>query len=358
MWNINDFPPPIDIETRSVLKKLTSARSQLAELKGLVTSLPNPSILINTLALQEAKDSSEVENIIATHDELFKSTPQEQAFTPASKEVHNYARALFSGFKLVRDNQFLTLNHIKSIHTVLSDSEIGFRTHSGTELRNNKTGETVFIPPQDPQHITDLMSRLESFINDNENDYDPLVRMALMHHQFESIHPFPDGNGRTGRILNILYLVLTGLIDIPILYLSRYITTTKYDYYRLLQGVRDSGNWEEWIIYILDGITATAKHTIELVNAFKNLMQDYKNRLRDETKIYSQDILNVIFKHPYTKISNIMQSQNIGRQTATKYLNIMVTCGLLEKHKIGRQSYYINIQLLNLFTEMPPLETQ
>ncbi len=355
-WKIDNFPPIGELETYAILKKLPIAHRYLAELKGLVTSLPNPSIIINTLALQEAKDSSEVENIITTHDELFKTEYHERSLTPAAKEVHNYARALENGFSLVKDKQFLSLNHVKSIHTALSGSAINFRAQAGTELKNDVTGETIYVPPQNPNEILALMSSLEKFINNVGTDnLDPLVRMAIIHHQFESIHPFPDGNGRTGRILNILYLVLTGLIDIPILYLSRYITTTKQDYYRLLQAVRDEGAWEDWILYMLDGVALTAQHTIHLVNTFKTLMQDYKHRMREETKIYSQDMLNVIFKHPYTKIANVEKALGIGRQTAIKYLDTLAEKGFLEKHKIGRMSFYINTPVLRLFIEMPPL---
>jgi len=355
-WNIDNFPPMEGLETYAILKKLPIAHRYLAELKGLVTSLPNPSIIINTLALQEAKDSSEIENIITTHDELFKTEYQERSLTPAAKEVHNYAQALANGFSLVKEQQFLSLNHIKSIHTALSGTAINFRAQAGAELRNDITGETVYVPPQSPSEILGLMSGLEKFINNvGADDLDPLVRMAIIHHQFESIHPFPDGNGRTGRILNILYLVLTGLIDIPILYLSRYITTTKQDYYRLLQAVRDEGAWEDWILYILEGVALTAQHTIHLVNSFKILMQEYKHRMREETNIYSQDILNTIFKHPYTKVANIVETLGVGRQTAIKYLNILAENNFLEKHKIGRVSFYINTPVLRLFVEMPPL---
>ena len=218
------------------------------------------------------------------------------------------------------------------------------------------TGETVYVPPQSPDEILKLMSELEKFINNvNIDTLDPLVRMAIMHHQFESIHPFPDGNGRTGRILNILYLVMTELIDIPILYLSRYITTTKQNYYHLLQAVRDESAWEDWILYILEGIAVTAQHTIHLVHAFKNLMQEYKHRMRSETNIYSQDMLNIIFKHPYTKVSNVVETLGVGRQTAIKYLDILAGKEFLEKHKIGRVSFYINTPVLRLFVDMPPL---
>ena len=358
LWSIDKFPPKIELETYTVLKKLPAAHRYLAELKGLVTSLPNPSIIINTLALQEAKDSSEIENIITTHDELFKTDHQNIILSPAAKEVHNYANALSEGFNLVKNKQFISLNHINSVHSVLSGSTIGFRVQPGTELRNDQTGETVYIPPQDHGDILRLMSQLESFTNNQGNDdLDPLVRMALIHHQFESIHPFPDGNGRTGRIINILCLVLEGLIDIPILYLSRFITTTKQDYYRLLQSVRDTGNWEEWILYILEGIALTAQHTITLVISFKTLMQDYKLRMRTETNIYSQDILNTIFKHPYTTITNVINILDVSRQTATKYLDILAEKGFLEKHKKGRVSYYINTPILKLFVNMPPLKS-
>ena len=248
-YSIQKFPPQSDLETLPILKKLTQARSALAELKGICQSIPNQGILINSLSLQEAKDSSEIENIITTHDELFHSLLPDYAMNAATKEVQNYAQALHCGFELVVKHQTLTNNHILQIQAELEKNRAGFRKQTGTMLKNDRTGEVVYTPPQHPDEIIALMSDLERFINQENPQYDPLINMALIHHQFESIHPFYDGNGRTGRIINVLYLVLTGLLDIPVLYLSRYLVQNKDEYYRLLQYVRDTGEWENWILY-------------------------------------------------------------------------------------------------------------
>ncbi|MCF6221287.1 MAG: Fic family protein [Robiginitomaculum sp.] len=356
-WLIANFPPKQDLETRKVLKKSLQANKYLAELKGLAQSIPNQSILINTLSLQEAKDSSEIENIITTYEDLFKADKNVKSLPPATKEVYRYADALLVGFEAVNSRGFISLNHIMKIHSVLTDSEAGFRKQAGTELRNEQTGETVYIPPQSPDKIMALLSNLETYINDNDNNtLDDLVRTALIHHQFESIHPFSDGNGRTGRILNILYLILKGLMDIPILYLSRYITSTTTDYYRLLQHVRDTGEWEDWILYILEGVEVTAKHTIEIINTLKEMMQNTKNVMRENLpKIYSQDLLNIIYRHPYTKTINLINELQISRPTATRYLELLAEHRILNREKIGRDVFYINEPLANLFFNMPSL---
>lgn len=356
-WLIEDFPPKQDLETRRVLKKLAQAHRYLAELKGLARSIPNQNILINTLSLQEAKDSSEIENIITTYEDLFKTNKKSPSLLPATKEVYRYSDALLVGFNAVTKRGFISLNHIKKTHTVLMDSETGFRTQSGTELRNEQTGESFYIPPQSPDDITNYLSKLETYINKADGtDIDDLVRMALIHHQFESIHPFSDGNGRTGRILNILYLILKGLVDIPILYLSRYITSTKSEYYRLLQHVRDTGEWEEWILYILTGIETTAKHTIGTIHSLKTMMQITKDNMRSKLpKVYSQDLLNILYRHPYTQTATIMKELNVSRPTATRYLKLLATHEILFREKIGRNTYYINEDLANLFINIPSL---
>ena len=219
------------------------------------------------------------------------------------------------------------------------------------ELKNDRTGETVYVPPQGPREIETLMAGLEVFINDDDAcDLDPLIKMAIIHHQFESIHPFPDGNGRIGRILNVLYLTRTGLLDIPILYLSRHITGTKSDYYRLLQAVRDDGAWEDWVLYILEAVAETSQTTLQLIEGLRAQMADYKKRMRAELgKIYSQDLLNNIFRHPYTRIDYVMHDLHVSRPTATKYLDQLAEAGFVTKHQAGRNNYYINEPLLALF---------
>jgi Fic family protein len=329
------------------------ANRALAELKGAAKSIPNQGILIDTLALQEAKASSEIENIVTTQDELFQADlfPDESA-SAATKEVALYRDAVKLGFSRLRsDNGLITNSAIIAMFQLLKGRTDGFRSLPGTELRNDRTGDTVYVPPQNRTEIGRHMTALEAFINDDEAcQLDPLIRMAIIHHQFESIHPFPDGNGRLGRILNVLYLTRTGLLDIPILYLSRYITGTKNDYYRLLQAVRDDGKWEEWTLYMLEGVASTAVTTLELVESLRKLMADYKHRIRrDLPKIYSQDLLNNLFRHPYTRIDYVIQDLGVSRPTATKYLNQLASAGFLRKHQSGRNNYYINEPLVGMF---------
>ncbi len=340
-----------DVETRPVLKKLARAHQALAELKGVAASMPNQGILVTTLSLQEAKDSSEIENIVTSHDDLYRSDLQAQKFASiAAKEVHSYADALRTGFERVQDTGLIRLQDILDIHCRIEDNRAGLRKVSGTSLKNDQTGEVVFMPPQHPSDVEFLMEDLVLFINGpDEADLDPLTRMAIIHHQFESIHPFYDGNGRTGRVLNILMLVLSGLLGSPVLYLSRYINHEKADYYRLLQEVRDTGEWEPWLLFMLDGIVETAQHTTELVNAIKIVMLQVKHELRNNLpKIYSQDLINNLFRHPYTKIDFLAQELGVHRNTANKYLNALVEHGVLAKHKLGKENFYINNKLFGL----------
>ena len=278
----------------------------------------------------------------------------ENLFSNASaKEVSRYADALKQGFNLVRNQKIITQNHILTIQKILEQNDAGYRSVPGTALVNDKTGKTVYTPPQDKDTILRLMDNVVGFINDDSlSEVDPLTKMALLHFQFETIHPFYDGNGRTGRILNILYLVQQDLLDLPILYLSRFIIQRKGDYYRLLQEVRDKENWEEWILYMLEGVEETAKQTIHIISQMRILMQEYKHRIRkDLPKIYSQDLLNNLFKHPYTKIEFVMEDLDVSRLTATRYLNLLVDAGLLQKQKVGKSNFYINEPLYNLFKE-------
>jgi Fic family protein len=353
-YNIPLLPLPIELETRPVLKKLVLAHSALAELKGVTGIVPNQSILINTLSLQEAKDSSAIENIITTNDELFKSDLSAKQFSSsAAKEVYNYAEALKEGYLKVKRSSLLTNRDILTIQATLVQNTAGFRKLPGTELKNEQTGEIVYTPPQDGAQITKLMDNLEQFINNNSlSDADPLIKMAVMHHQFESIHPFYDGNGRTGRIINVLYLVKHGLLDTPVLYLSRYINQNKGEYYRLLQAVRDQQVWEEWTLYMLEAVIQTSQQTIRLIQGIKNLMQSHKHKLREELpKIYSQDLLNNLFRHPYTKIEFIMKELGVHRNTASKYLEELVRIGILFKHKIVKENFYINKALFEFLRD-------
>jgi Fic family protein len=352
---LEPLPPIADLESRAILRKAAAAHRYLAELKGVAATIPNESILINTLALQEAKDSSAVENIITTHDDLFRAELFTDLLTsPATKEVQRYASALKKGFALVREQKLLTLRHILAIQQELEQNNAGFRRLPGTVLRNGQTGEVVYTPPQEADMVINLMNNLELFINDDTMlDVDPLVKMAVVHYQFESIHPFYDGNGRTGRIINILYLVQKDLLNLPILYLSRYIIQNKAGYYEHLQSVRDQQNWESWILYMLDGVEQTARQTIVLVQAIRDLMQQYKHDLRVRLpKLYSQDLLNNLFRHPYTKIDFLMDDLRVTRLTATRYLELLTEQGFVNKQKIGRSNYYVNQPLMKLFIEV------
>lgn len=349
------LPLPVqqDLETKAVLKKLAQAHRALAELKGIITSIPNQSILLETLTLREARESSAIENIISTFDEVYQSNLFSNIFaSPAAKEVHQYAAALKKGFQLVKQHQLLTNNHILQIQEVVEQNRAGFRKLPGTKLMNDQTGEVVYTPPQDFDTILALMNNLELFINDDSlMEADPLVKMAIIHHQFESIHPFYDGNGRTGRIINILYLVQKDLLHLPVLYLSQYVIKHKSDYYRLLQEVREEGKWEEWILFMLDGIEKTAAASVTLITSMKELMQHYKQEIRNNhSKLYSQDLLNNLFKYPYTKIEFLQNDLQISRSTAIRYLDTLVEAGFLTKHKVGRDNFFLNAKLLRLLT--------
>lgn len=346
---------PARFDRPELLKQLNVASRRLAELKGVAASMPNQGILIGTLALQEAKDSSEIENIVTTHDELFRDADLADApGGAAAKEVARYRQALGVGFDAVRDTGLLTNNHILDIQATLENSRAGFRVLPGTALKRDD-GETVYTPPQNPDDIVALMRDLERFINhDTLFDADPLVKMALIHHQFESIHPFYDGNGRAGRIVNVLYLVKQGLLDSPVLYLSRHIVRTKAEYYRLLQDVRERDAWEDWVRYLLVAVERTATEGIAVIQAIKTQFLDYKHRIRAAHRFYSQDLINNLFSHPYTRIEYIERDLGVSRVTATRYLDKLAEDGFLFKRKIGRASYYVNTPLYRILAGNAP----
>lgn len=345
---------PARFEGPAVLRKLVTAHRHLAELKGVASSMPNQAILISTLGLQEAKDSSEIENIVTTHDELFREVAfSEDANSPAVKEIARYRQALGAGYESVRETGLLTSNQILAIQAVIEGNRAGLRKLPGIVLKDG-AGRTVHMPPS-PEHLPALMTDLERFINDSPTSpLDPLVKMALIHHQFESIHPFYDGNGRTGRIINVLYLVKENLLESPVLYMSRAIVRTKADYYRLLQGVRESDTWEDWVIYLLGAVEQTSKEGIATIQAIKALLLDYKHRIRAKYRFYSQDLINNLFSHPCTKIDLIQRDLKVSRLTATRYLDALASEGFLDKQKIGRHSYYINQPLYRILTAGSP----
>ncbi|MDO8452991.1 MAG: Fic family protein [Sulfurimonas sp.] len=340
-----NLPLQQTIETTKVLKKTISANRALAKLNGVAKIIPNQAILINSLVLQEAKDSSAIENIITTHDELYLASVDMSNVSNEAKEVHHYSKALLMGFDLVKNNQLLLKKYIVAMQEELEQNDAGVRKQSGTNLKNAQTGEVIFTPPQEYETIQNLLDNLEKYINEpNEND--PLVNMAIIHYQFETIHPFYDGNGRTGRIINILYLILKELLDIPILYLSRYIIKNKSDYYRLLQEVRTKDSLEEWILYMLDGVEQTSIETIELIENIYKLMEETASEVKEKLpKMYSKDLIEILFMHPYTKIDFLVERLSITRQTASKYLKELEELKIMKSIQIKNSKYFINTQL-------------
>ncbi len=338
-----------ELETRAVWAALTEAHRHLAELKGLCESLPNQGSLLDTLGIQEAKDSSEIENIITTHDEVY-AYQDDSGTTAAAKEVRRYVSALRKGYEVVRDTGLIRLETLLTVQAELEQNQAGLRKLPGTVLKNTSTGRTIYQPPQDAAVVESLMDNLIGFIHADDG-LDPLLRMAIAHHQFESIHPFYDGNGRTGRTLNLLMLQRDGLLDLPVLYLSRYITITKPDYYRLLQTVRVENRWGEWCLYLLRGVTVTSRSAITLVKALRDLMQNTKHDIRNRLpKLYSQDLLNNLFRHPYTKIEFIEHELGVSRPTASKYLEQLTGAGVLRKKRMGKTNFYINELLFTLLS--------
>ena len=345
------LPLKLDIETKVILKASIEANKALANLNGASRVIPNQYILINALTLQEAKDSSEIENIITTYDRLYTAILNTKSIDVATKEVQNYKDALLFGYEKVKENKIIKLSDIKDIQKILVNNNAGFRKQSGTVLKNQANGEVIYTPPQEYDEILKYLNNLLEYINDDSlEDYDFLVKLAIIHYQFESIHPFYDGNGRTGRILNILYLVLKDLLDLPILYLSGYIIKNKLTYYKLFEEVRKNGNWQEWLLFFLNGIKETSNETIDLVNSINNLMQKQKEILKSNVpKIYSKDLLESLFLHPYTKIDFLIQRLGVTRQTASKYLKEIEKTGILELENKGKERFYINKDLYSLF---------
>ena len=348
-YSIALLPPEADLETKQVLKRLAGAHRALAELKGFADTMPNKNILINAVTINEAKDSSEIENIITTHDELFKAMSQPNYQNPAAKEVVNYRTALWKGYEAIKSKQLLTINMMVEIQQNMEENRAGIRKLPGTVLKNEATGEVVYTPPNGEQEIMALLSNLESYMNNDHDEIDPLIKLAVIHHQFESIHPFYDGNGRTGRIINVLYLVLKELLDSPILYLSQYIIRNKTSYYRLLQEARTKGLWEEWILFMLDGIESTAVETLKLIKRINSLVeQTAEDILTALPKIYSRELVELLFFEFYTKTIYIEKGLRISRKTAVTYLSALEESGFLTSERMGRERIYLNKRLFEV----------
>lgn len=340
----------IDLESKVVLKETISTNKILAELKGYSEAIPNKNILLNAITLIEAKDSSAIENIITTHDELFDAMSRKEVLPGSTKEVLNYKEAIWTGVELIKKRGILTTNSIAEIQTVIEGNNAGIRKQSGTVLMNEVTGEIVHRPPETESEIRNLLSNLEIYMN-TDDDIDPLIKLAVIHYQFESIHPFYDGNGRTGRIINILYLIIKNLLDSPILFLSKYIMENKSNYYRLLQEVQTDENWEEWILYILKGIKETANESLDTLVRINNIISETIKEIKEKApKIYSYELVELLFSEFYTRIGNTESTLGVTRKTAAGYLNKLVEIEVLEKDTRGRENVYINKRLISLFT--------
>ncbi len=347
------LPPKADIETKEVLKKAITATRALAELKGLGETIPNQAILVNSLTLQEAKVSSEIENVITTNDALFRAfTASTTNIDSATKEVLRYREALWKGFNALKGRQVLTTNLFVDIVRTIKKNQAGIRNIPGTAVANGVTGEVIFTPPEGESVIRDKLKNLEDFIH-AEDSIDPLIKLAVIHYQFESIHPFLDGNGRTGRIINILYLVFSGLLELPILYLSKYIIENKGEYYKLLRRVTEHADWEPWILYMLNAVEDTALFTRERIFAIRDLME--KTRLVAKEKlpgrVYSKELIELLFQQPYCKIAFLVDKGIASRNIASNYLNELTKISILKKEKIGNEFVFLNIPLYELLTK-------
>jgi Fic family protein len=340
-------PDRTKIETMAVLRKEAKTRQALAELKGFAPVIPNQNILINAIVLRESKESSAIENIMTTQDELYKHlTIKSAAIDPATKEVINYREAVYKGYELIQRRRLLSVSDIVTIQETIVKNNAGIRKLPGTSLVNGATNEVVYTPPQDYDEICRLLDNFCCYLNDDE---DSLWKMALLHYQFESIHPFYDGNGRTGRIINVLYLLLKKHIDTPILYLSSYIIKNKSNYYKLFEEVRETGNFENWVLYILEGSEETAKETLEKVRLIKELLETTVEEARTKCpKIYSKELIESIFENPYSKIDFLVRNIGINRKTASKYLKELEEAGILKHLKMGKELVYINNKLMEI----------
>lgn len=347
---LDKLPPKREkVETLGILRQLSKSSKSLGELKGIALTIPNQEMLINAVVLQEAKDSSEIENIITTQDELYKALATKTKQGSQVKEVINYRKAIFSGHDLLKKQGFLRLKDIEFLQKTIIENNAGIRNIPGTVLKNDKTGEIVYTPPQEKEEILDLLSNFLDHFNLKQEDFPPLINLAVLHYQFESIHPFYDGNGRTGRILNILYLIINNLLDIPILYLSSYINENKADYYRLLNKVNTSDQWEEYIIFILKAIEVTSNRTITKINSVNNLLSETIEIVQNkEPKIYRKELIELLFEQPYSKIEYVVQKLNVERKAASRYLNSLEKIKILTSEKIGREKIYVNTKLIEI----------
>ena len=344
------LPPGRDLESRAVLKACINARAALAELKQAAGLIPNQTMLINTIPLLEARDSSEIENIVTTADRLFQHAHWENQADPATKEALRYRSALYKGYQSLKDRPLCTATAVEICRT-LKGVDMDIRQTPGTQLINDKTGEVIYTPPEGESSLRDMLANWERFIH-NEEDVDPLVRMAVGHYQFEAIHPFVDGNGRTGRVLNILYLIQQDLLQLPILYLSRHIIANKSDYYKLLLDVTRGGAWEPWILFMLKAVEETSRWTTDKIAAIRGLSDHTTEFVRESLpKIYTRELVDVIFEQPYCRISDLVNKGVAKRQAASRYLKDMVELGVLVEQAVGKEKLFIPPKLMRLLSQ-------
>ncbi|MFN0156945.1 MAG: Fic family protein [Bacteroidota bacterium] len=347
------LPPKAEIETKAVLKKAIAAGRSLAELKGLGYTIPDQSMLVNTLVLQEAQASSEIENIITTNDALFRAiTASVTTVDLATKEVLRYRQALWEGFNGLKKKPVLTTNLFIKIVQTIKENSAAIRNRPGTVIGNPAKGVVIFTPPVGEVLLRKKLKELESFIRAND-PIDPLVKLALIHYQFEAIHPFFDGNGRTGRIINILYLVNRGLLDLPVLYLSKYIIDRKSEYYRLLREVTEYGKWEPWILYILDAVETTATFTRQRILDIRGLLQQTIMLAKKNLppRVYSKELIELVFRQPYTKGQFLVEAGLAERKTAAVYLQELEKIGILKPTKVGKENLYLNEKLYKMLSK-------
>lgn len=343
------LPPAAEVETRPVLKQCIAARAALAELKQAAELIPNQGVLVNALPLLEAQASSEIENIVTTTDRLFQYQSAGEHADPATREALRHSSALLEGFRALK--QFpLNTRTAEQVCTRIKGTEMQVRRVPGTALANQVTGQVIYTPPVGEDLLRSKLANWERYLHE-ARDVDPLVRMAVGHYQFEAIHPFTDGNGRTGRVINSLYLIQEELLTLPILYLSRYIIRNKAEYYRLLLGVTRSQAWEPWILYVLKGVEETARWTTEKISAIRELAALTVTHVKQAApKIYSRELVDLIFDLPYCRIQNLVEKDIAGRQAASRYLKQLVEIGILEERAVGREKLFIHPKLMQLLT--------
>lgn len=347
---LKKLPPEREkVETVRILRQLSKSSQSLGELKGVAKTIPNQAMLINAVVLKEAKDSSEIENIITTQDELYKALATKGKQPAQVKEVINYREAIFTGFELIKKQEFLRIKDIENIQKTIVENNAGIRKMAGTVLKNDRTGEIVYTPPQEKEEILKLLNNFLEHFNINQSDLSPLINLAILHYQFESIHPFYDGNGRTGRILLILHLIINGLLDVPILYLSSYINENKSKYYKYLNHVNRTDEWEDYILYMLKAVEETANNMIEKINKIKEQLEKTVEIAKDKApKIYRKELVELLFEQPYSKIEFVVEKLNVERKAASRYLKKLEEIEILKSQKIGRETLYLNTELIEI----------